>query len=358
MGFEEDLKRIGEGEKQMREIYQKLVQAISRCEENKARLGSKDFYDKMGDFFYSGNKDRLKAFEKSIGELIDLFKQSKDLANENQTTLGCVKNLVMTFEELSHMFSEMIPNIELRIAMPDLFEKSSTPPLVFMIGTFVGIIGAAILVITGVLTGLGAIAAFAILEGILMIITGIMRGYERKKGFEDGKEAYDKNKKEMCDELYTPLKELSRQLNQWFSAVATELKGAGLEDIKVDDKPALVHVLQQYAEKVRDFKNSYTFVVRLVKNAHMDINEAMDNLEIKAENRKCLKLWYYYVECKEKIDDIAKSVGLTEKEKCEYTVLLMLKDGKSSAAIAKATGIAEKTIEDKREKIQSITEGG
>lgn len=348
MEFKEDLKKIQKGRNEMMKIHQDVSQSITRCMENKSKLDDSDLFDVMGDVFYPDNGKRLRAFKCSIDDLTNVLRKIKCLAYENQETLGCVENLIMTFEELSRMFRDMIPTLELQIALPKIFQSSDIAPAFFLASTGIATVGFGAAVIGGFLTAGVGLALFAFAEALLAIVGGVMRGAERRDMFENGRRDYDNKRGCMEREAYSQLQKLSVDLNEWFVSVAGKLQTSGLKGVSANNKPGMVKTLQAYSSKVKDTSSKYNLLLKLIKNKKYNLDKAMEILEIKMDDRKCMKLWYYYMERHHSIDRIARDVGLTNQEKNYYTVLLMLKDGRSSAAIAKKTKLPEAEIEEKR----------
>lgn len=199
----------------MKKAYDKLTEEISNCEEDKTSLGNMDFIDDMGDFFFSDNKKRRKAYKKSIQGTIDLYEDSKQLANDNQNHLVCIKALVREFQ-CSFFMALIFVEIRLGITLPNPLKKSIVPPLLLVLGTFIGIAMTYISYVNEVLNGVVTIFVFVIIEEILMVTAGIMRGYERKKCFEEGTKAYNKKMKVIRRKVYEPLQEMSKQLESWY----------------------------------------------------------------------------------------------------------------------------------------------
>ncbi|XP_057292081.1 uncharacterized protein LOC130614662 [Hydractinia symbiolongicarpus] len=200
------LQRISDYERDLTQTQDNLVQCLFDVKESEKILDRKDPFDIMGDSFFPDNKIRIKVYKKSIQSLIDILQRSKNLASNNQTRLGSIKELVKISPSSLPMLL-MHLTIRIGITIPESFNRSSIPFVVLVLGIFLGI--------EGVFRGAVSIPAFVFLVGILMTITGIIRGYERKICFEEGKEICDKEVEDITREVYKPLEEISEQLKTW-----------------------------------------------------------------------------------------------------------------------------------------------
>lgn len=214
MSNAENIRLIRECEKEMSITYDELAQAISNCKESKSRLIKEDFLDYVDDFFLPDNRSCRKKFEMSIQELIGLLEQSRTLANVNQRNLGCINEFLRRARRFFPMLI-MHHSISSRITMPALFEKSSLPPVVL---TVVGITITATLCIHGILFGVAAIFAFA----ILMLTAVMVQVGSRKKCFIEGTKTYSQKKKEICREVYEPLNQISKQSKSWLDCASEQ----------------------------------------------------------------------------------------------------------------------------------------
>lgn len=206
MGNDWIFQRISDYERELTQTQDKLAQSLLDVKESEKIIDSKDLFDIMGDFFFPDNSKRIKVYKKSMQGLIDILQRSKNLASNNQTRLGSIKGLVqISWDSLPMLLMHL--NIRFGIAMPETFKRSSIPFVVLVLGIFLGV--------QGLFSGVVSIIAFVLLVGILMIITGIIRGYERKICFEEGKEICDKEVKDITREVYKPLEEISEQLKSW-----------------------------------------------------------------------------------------------------------------------------------------------
>lgn len=352
--LENNLQKLTDYNEKMQDVDKHLMHAITQCKENIAILGSKSFYDKVGDFFFYGNEERFSLYKNSVHDLINLFEKCKTLAYENHTALGCVESLILTFIELKRLFNSIIPYLELRIALPKLVPNSPESFVVVILGAVVSILLFFCQQAISKLEGEEKFAALAALTAVMLLVDGVIRGYERKEIFEEGKIAFDEKSAALQEELLKPLSKLSTSLNKWFERLVEKLKEAGIENVSVSNKPGIVHAVQEYVKNVQEFVNSCNYVRNLVNNSAYNVDEAIRVLEIKSELHKFVKLWYYYTESDMPIEDIANLVGLSESERRDYTALVMLKESKPAQEIAEATDKSVGIIENMGKQLKLI----